>query len=260
MAERVGAEELGAILGTAIEAALAAGRLLLNERESAINSIDTKRHMNDLVTAADKAAEKLIVDRIKYDHPDHGIIGEEGERTNPDSRTQWVIDPLDGTTNYVHGSGPYAVSIGVERDGVPIVGVIHVPATGETFSAAQGCGAFNNNERLSVSGATDLDTAVVGFDGPQEYMRDSSMKLAGTRLRAVRSFGSCAVAMAWVAAGRLDAFWIRNVGHWDISAGVVIIREAGGWVGAIDGSDPTPQETVGASPGIAEALRSVLAP
>lgn len=260
MSTRVDAELLGSLLGTAIEAALAAGKLLMAQREDALATVETKRDINDLVTAADKAAERLIVERIQLHHPDDGIVGEEGERIHPDAAIQWLIDPLDGTTNYVYGSGPWAVSIGVEHDGVPIVGVIHIPAFGETFSAARNCGAFLNDARLQVSTLEQLATAVIGFDGPTWVHHGHGVLLSelGNDVRAVRRIGSCAVSMANVAASRFDGFFVHDVGPWDISAGTVIVREAGGWVGDSTGGPPTTSETIACGPGIAGALQQLL--
>ena len=250
------------LLEMAVELAHQAGTLLLERRAEARLHTEGKKNVNDLVTAADRASERLIVERIRAARPSDGIIGEEGNRTNPESPIQWVIDPLDGTMNYVHGCGPFAVSIGVEVAGEPQVGVVRVVLTEETFSAIKGNGAYCNGKLLSASKVDTLATAVIGFDGATEPdVRKKQATILSKMLSEVRDFrriGSCATSMCWAAAGRFDAFFQHGSGHWDISAGTVIAREAGAWVGSRDDDVPTPAETLVAAPGISDALRKAI--
>jgi myo-inositol-1(or 4)-monophosphatase len=239
------------------------GQLLRDLRATAVLNPDTKSSANDFVTEADRAAEQKVVASIRSFRPDDGIIGEEGERTNPGARMQWVIDPLDGTTNYIHGSGPFAVSIGVELDGVPVAGAIHTVLSNETFVGIQGRGAYCNGNAISASAKDDLARAIVGFDGSTDsVVRNKQAELVQRLLPEVgdlRRIGSCCTDLCWVAAGRLDGFFNHGAGPWDISAGTVIAREAGAWVGSSAGDFPTTAETIAAGPLLALALRHHIA-
>ena len=247
---------------TANDLAVRAGELLLDYRLQVIGQAVGKKDVNDLVTAADQASEKQVVAGIRSAWPAHGIIGEEGSTLNSNSRIQWVIDPLDGTMNYVHGCGPFAVSIGIEFDGVPVAGVVHVPLTEETFSAVLGQGAHCNGVALTASDKADLATAMIGFDGSTAVaVRQRQSAIATSMLpkvRDLRRIGSCSISLCWVAAGRLDGFLQHDGGPWDISAGTVIAREAGAWVGSSHGDVPTTAETLAATPGIAAAFRQAV--
>ena len=255
-------DTLTTLLTTAEKLAEEAGKLVLDFREDARRRPVTKADINDLVTEADRAAERLISDGINSARPDDGIVGEEGQRHNPESKVQWLIDPIDGTTNYVHGCGPFAVSIGVEIDGVPAVGVINSLWTSEIFTAAQGRGSYCNGERVKVSAATDLATALVGLDcSTDRKVRERQVQLLGrlmTGVREIRRLGSCAYEMCLVAAGRLDAAVNNGGGPWDYSAGTIIAREAGAFVNIRKTDGLAGAETWAVAPGIRDAFQSVM--
>lgn len=201
----------------AVELAEEAGRLLLDAIPSGQES---KSSPTDLVTDADRAAEEYIVERLRVDRPDDSIIAEEGSLSEGTSGIRWVIDPLDGTINFVYGIPQWCVSIGVE--GAARIGVIHDPNKGETFTDA---------DRLEPSQETDLAGALVGTGF--SYSADIRAKQATTlqrvlpKVRDIRRAGSCALDLAWVACGRFDAFYEEDTYHWDISAGIALIESAG---------------------------------
>ena len=252
------AKSLTELSTIAKQLAESAGELLMDYRTK-ITQVSTKSNINDLVTEADRESERLVADGIRSARPMDGILGEEGARTNPESRIQWIIDPLDGTTNYLYGCGPFGVSIGVELDGQAVVGVVQAPLTNETYSAIIGQGAFCNDTMLSLTQKKDFATAIIGCDGSTDAeVRIRQAKIVSrvfTGIRDLRRIGSCAISMCWVAAGRYDGFFAHGVGQWDISAGTVIAREAGAWVGSAASDVPTLAETIVAAPGIVEELR-----
>jgi myo-inositol-1(or 4)-monophosphatase len=196
------------------------------------------KHKADLVTDADRASEALIVERIRANFPDAAILGEEGGVYPGSGRERFIVDPLDGTTNYAHRYPLFCVSIAYERDGVLEAGAICAPVLGELFAARRGAGATLNGARIAVSPIDDVANALVctGFV-PSRYERNAAnfAKLS-TIAQAVRRDGSAALDLAFVAAGRFEAFWEWDLRPWDMAAGAVIIEAAGGTVSAIDGS------------------------
>lgn len=193
----------------------------------------------DLVTEMDVAAEKVIVDAIRAAYPDHAILAEESGVTEGAAGYRWVVDPLDGTTNYAHGLPLFCVSIGLEKDGEPLLGVIYAPMLDELYAAEVGKGASLNGKPIKVSAIETLERSVLVTGFPPE-VREKATNLAAftsfiTRSQAVRRLGSAAIDMAWVAAGRFDGFWEPRLAPWDMCAGCVIIREAGGVVSGYDG-------------------------
>ena len=222
------------LLVVAITAARAAGTLLQQYARSGFQ-IEHKNPIN-LVTDADHAAEQCVIDHIRAHFPDHRILAEErGGGVPLPSRYHWIIDPLDGTTNFAHGFPVYAVSIGVECDGAGIVGVIYDPTRDELFTAQAGTGARLNGRSISVSSTNQLDRALVvtGFaydirDTPNNNL-DHFCRFA-LKARGVRRTGSAALDLCYVAAGRFDGFWEVKLSPWDMAAGCVILREAGGTI------------------------------
>lgn len=189
----------------------------------------------DLVTEMDVASEKLIIEAIRESYPDHAILAEESGRSDqPDSPYRWVIDPLDGTTNYAHGLPIFCVSIGLEKDGEPLLGVIYSPMLDELYDAEVGQGAYLNGQRLHVSQTTELGKAllVTGFPYDVKVKSDNVVHFTNFLLasQAVRRLGSAAMDLAWVAAGRFDGFWEPRLAPWDLCAGTVLVREAGGHI------------------------------
>jgi len=215
-----------------------AGALLLEKFKQRIGF--TYKGDADLVTAADKAAEKLITDRIRQQFPGHDLFGEEGTRTDTGSDYRWYIDPLDGTTNFAHGFPVFCVSLGLQCKGERIAGVLYDPTRDELFAAEKGSGAFLNGERMHVSKVNNLAECLTGTGFPSHKRHKNPniyfYHVITLRTHGVRRAGSAALDLANVAAGRLDAFWEFNLNPWDTAAGVVLVQEAGGRVTRFDGS------------------------
>jgi len=216
-----------------------AGALLLAKFKEGIGF--TYKGDADLVTAADRAAEKLITDRIRQHFPGHDLFGEEGTRTNSGSDYRWYIDPLDGTTNFAHGFPVFCVSLGLEFRGERIAGVVYDPTRDELFGAEQGSGAFLNGVRIKVSKVDNLAESLSGTGFPSHKRHKNPniyfYHVITLRTHGVRRAGSAALDLANVACGRLDAFWEFNLNPWDTAAGVVLVSEAGGLVTRFDGSE-----------------------
>ncbi len=195
----------------------------------------------DFVTRADRKAEKVIVEELKRARPKWGFHLEEGgEIAGTDGQHVWVVDPIDGTTNFIHGIPHFAVSIGVTRYGEPGAGVIFNPISDELFAAERGGGAYVNDRRLRVSGRRDISDAVIACGVPHRGRGDHAefrRELAQVQAKAagIRRAGTASLDLAWVAAGRLDGYWERGLKPWDICAGIVMVREAGGFAADIDG-------------------------
>jgi myo-inositol-1(or 4)-monophosphatase len=194
----------------------------------------------DLVTEADLASQQAVREELLGRFPNHGFLGEEGEKSLArNDRSLWIVDPLDGTTNYVHDCPPYCVSIGLEVDGELVVGCVYDPRMGEMFSAARGRGATLNGRPIKTSGTTELGNALLSTGFPadlrgHEWQLDRFRDFA-LRAGAVRRTGSTALNLAYVAAGRFDGYWGYSNNAWDVAGGVVLVREAGGTVTSIDG-------------------------
>lgn len=227
------------ILRTALDIARRSGEYLERHRGTALG-IDFKGAVN-LVTRMDRESEELIVSHISDIFPDHNVVAEEGGGRDLDSPWTWVIDPLDGTTNYAHGLPVYAVSIGVLYQGNPRVGVVHAPALGETFHALKDGGAYCNGEPIRVTRRERLDHCLLatGFPYDRQEKTDRYLKPFAyflTRARDVRRWGSAALDMAYVAAGHFDAFWEYGLKAWDTAAGDLLVREAGGRTSDFNGA------------------------
>lgn len=195
----------------------------------------------DFVTNADLRAEKILIAELQRARPAFGILAEEsGATAGDDPRNRWIIDPLDGTLNFMHGLPHFAISIGLERAGEIVAGVIYNPVTDDCFVGEKGQGAFLNNRRLRVSGRRMLQEAVLatgipfhGSAGHAEFLREISRVMP--QVAGIRRFGAAALDLAYVAAGRFDGFWETGLQPWDIAAGIVIVREAGGFVTECNG-------------------------
>jgi myo-inositol-1(or 4)-monophosphatase len=228
-------------LSSAVEVAVAAtqaGGAILRERFGSVLDIRYKGEI-DVVTEADIMAEATIVGAIREAFPDHQILAEEGSTggSNPDHR--WIIDPLDGTTNYSHGLPPFSVSVAYERAGAVQVGVIYDPTQTELFVASRGGGATLNGRPIHVSRVSILRRALVatGFPYEKELLPRALGQFAAfaQRSQAVRRIGSAALDLAYVAAGRFDSYWEASIRAWDIAAGILLVEEAGGTVTDITG-------------------------
>lgn len=229
------------MLNFAIETARAAGQILLEKYGRKIN-ISKKGDIN-LVTEADLASEKLIIERIRTHFPKHSILAEEsGEAVviGGENKFKWIIDPLDGTTNFAHGYPAFCVNIALEHEGEIIIGVTYDPTRNEMFSAEKGNGAFLNNRQIRVSETEKLSESllVTGFPYNFKEKENFARHLTDFLLfsRGVRRDGSAAIDMAYVACGRFDGFWEEGLNPWDVAAGKLLIEEAGGIVSYYDNS------------------------
>ena len=224
--------ELSQCLRVAIEAAKESGALLQRRPRSAM-MYTTKRHAADLVTRFDRASERTIHRIIRRRFPDHGMLGEEKTRTNAEAAYQWIVDPLDGTTNFVHDVPFFGVSIGLVHRGRPIVGVIYDPSQRELYTAAHGHGARMYGCQIRVSRARRLSESLLSTGFSSRFRRQPAPFLRWfvaleSRAHAVRRMGSTALSLAYVAAGRQDGFYEQDLWPWDIAAGMVLVEEAGG--------------------------------
>lgn len=224
--------------------ALEAGNIALSERENMSDSAIHYKNDKDIVTDVDRKIENFIVREIQKTYPEHGILGEEhGRSGNSDSEYLWVIDPIDGTTSYAHGQFYYSVSIALLKNSKPILAAVYAPRLNENFTAALGKGAFLNGKRIYVSKRDKLINSVLatGFACLRAGMEDNNLPAFNRivpKLRGIRRCGSAALDMANVACGRFEGFWERNLNLYDIAAGDLIVREAGGMVTDFhDGSD-----------------------
>jgi myo-inositol-1(or 4)-monophosphatase len=209
------------------------------------HTIETKSSEIDLVTEVDRLSENRIIERIREARPTDAILAEETASHSGTSGVQWVIDPLDGTTNYAHGFPHYCVSIGIEREGVREIGVIYDPMKEELFSALRGHGAQLNGRRIQVSKTDQLTRALLGtgFAYNVHKAAEDNLEFFGRfikRARAVRRAGSAALDLAYVACGRFDGFWELTLHPWDVAAGILIVEEAGGKVTDLEGGPPDP--------------------
>src|SRR5712691_8610733 len=232
-----------ALINVMVKAARRAGRSLKRDLGEIEHLQVSLKGPANFVSLADKRAEEMLYDDLIKARPGYGFIGEEGgAREGADKSHTWIVDPLDGTTNFLHGIPQFAISIALERDGVIVGGLIYNPANDELYTAERGKGAFLNDRRLRVAARRRLEDAVVacglphrGRGGLAEFRREFATvqeKVAG-----LRRFGAASLDLAWVAAGRIDAYWERNLSPWDLAAGILMVREAGGFVSDLDGDD-----------------------
>ncbi len=227
----------------------------------------TRKGAADFVTAADHRAEQVLFEELSKARPKYGFLMEErGEIVGADNSNRWVVDPLDGTTNFLHGLPQFAISICLERDRQPQAGVIYNPASDELFWAEKGEGAWLNDKRLRVSSRKTLEECLFatglpfkGRPGRERSLKEIDRVLGETA--GIRRYGSAALDLAFVAAGRFDAYWERDLNPWDVGAGVLLVREAGGHVSEIEGG-PRPMHAgsiIAANAEIFEKAKALIA-
>jgi myo-inositol-1(or 4)-monophosphatase len=232
-----------ALLNVMVQAAFKAGRTLKRDFGEVERLQVSVKGPGNFVCAADHRAEEILRQELGKARPGYGLLCEESGRTEGTDKTHtWIVDPLDGTTNFLHGIPHFSIAIALQREDAMVAGVVYNPVLDELFTAERGKGAFLNERRLRVAARTRLADAVVacglphyGRGGLAEFRREFAAvqeKVAG-----LRRFGSAALELAYVAAGRLDAYWERNLSPWDMAAGLLLVREAGGFVTAIEGGD-----------------------
>jgi len=232
-----------ALLNVMTAAARKAGRSLKRDYGEVANLQVSMKGPANFVTAADCRAEEILHTELNKARPGYCFLGEEGGRRDGDDKSHcWIVDPLDGTTNFLHGIPQFAISIALEREGVIVAGVIYNPANEELFLGERGKGAFLNDQRLRVAARRRMSDAVVACGMPHFGRGDlalfrSEIAAVQERVAGLRRFGAAALDLAWVAAGRFDAFWERDLSPWDMAAGILMVREAGGFATDLDGED-----------------------
>jgi myo-inositol-1(or 4)-monophosphatase len=259
------------LLELARSAAQEAGRMLASRRPAGPlgrpDVADTKSSPTDVVTEMDRAAEALITGRLLAERPSDAILGEEGGESGH-GRVRWIIDPLDGTVNYLYGLPDWAVSIAAEVDGVVVAGVVAVPARDEVFTAVRGgggwlCAAGRPPLAARCNSPVPLHQALVGtgfgYAAARRVVQGEVVAAVLPRVRDIRRGGSCAVDLCSVAMGRLDAFYERGVNYWDFAAGGLVATEAGAHLGGLHGQPASPELAIAAEPGLFADLHGLLA-
>jgi myo-inositol-1(or 4)-monophosphatase len=270
------------LLQIAVTVARSAGVLLLDGLHRTRASVRTKSSGTDMVTEMDLASESLIAASLHRQRPSDAILGEEGARQEGSTGVRWIVDPLDGTTNYLYAWPAFAVSIAAEVDGRVVVGVVHDPSRAETFAAIRGVGAWlsRSDDSASADGAPDRSPAQGGgtslrLDAPPRladalvgtgFNYDAALRARQAEVltrvipvvRDIRRAGAAALDLCWVAAGRVDAFFEAGLQPWDWAAGALIASESGAWVGDLEGGPPSRSMTLAAAPELAGRLRALL--
>jgi myo-inositol-1(or 4)-monophosphatase len=234
---------VSALMNVMLGAARKAGRSLARDFGEVQQLQVSLKGPANFVSAADTRAEDILHKELAHARPGYSFLFEErGAVAGADSTHRFIVDPLDGTTNFLHGIPLFAISIALERDGELVAGLIYNPASAEVFTAERGKGAYLNDRRLRVAARTELADCVVVTGIPHRgkadqdvFLREAQAVMAATA--GIRRTGAAALDLAWVAAGRFDGYWERNLRAWDLAAGIVILREAGGYVSDIDGKD-----------------------
>jgi myo-inositol-1(or 4)-monophosphatase len=257
------------LLALAVDTAREAAALVARGRATAADQVDVKSSPVDVVTAVDRASERLVVDRLLAARPDDGVLGEEGAAREGRSAVRWVIDPIDGTVNFLYGLPAYAVSIAAEVDGAAVAGVVLNVATGELFSAVAGGGArltlpgAADPVRLAVSSPPSLEQALVatGFGYRVEQRRAQGAAVAELlpQVRDIRRFGSSALDLCALAAGRVDGYYESGLNPWDHAAGALIASEAGAVLAGLPGRPFAEPMAIAAAPSVAGPLTELVA-
>jgi myo-inositol-1(or 4)-monophosphatase len=237
-----------ALLKVMIDAARKAGRKLARDFGEVTELQVSKKGPADFVSAADLKAEQTIFEELSKARPGYGFLGEErGLVEGTDKTHTWIVDPLDGTTNFLHAIPHFAVVIALEREGEVVAGVAHNPVTNDTYWTEKGKGCFNNDRRLRVAARRKLDDCLfatgvpfMGKPGHGQFLKELH-QISG-RVAGVRRFGSAALDLAWVASGQYDGYWERDIKPWDVAAGGLMVLEAGGAVTAVEGGRFSPNE------------------
>jgi myo-inositol-1(or 4)-monophosphatase len=262
MQARVSDIDLTTLLHVAVDAALDAGSLLVARFRTDVEGIGSKSSSTDMVSDADREAEASIRERLRAARPDDAILGEERGDEPGSSGLRWIVDPLDGTTNFLFGIPQWCVSVACEDERGGIVGVVHDPVRGETFTATRRGGAFRNGVPIHVSVKTDLGDSLIatGFSYlPVERAAAAEILIRVLpRVRDVRRAGAAALDLAWTAAGLFDGYYEAPTHRWDWAAGAVLVREAGGTVSEMPAIGPSGPGLIAAGPALHDALRSLV--
>jgi myo-inositol-1(or 4)-monophosphatase len=235
--------QTSALMNVMIAAARKAARALTRDFGEVEQLQVSRKGPSDFVSAADLKAEKTLYEELAKGRPGYGFLMEErGEVAGTDKTNRWIVDPLDGTSNFLHGIPHFAISIALEREGVLVAGVVYNVVRDELFWAEKGAGAYLNDRRLRVAARGEMRDALIatgtpwnGKPGHETFLAECGRVIGATA--GIRRFGAASLDLAYVAAGRFDGYWERNLSPWDVAAGAVIVREAGGFVKEIDGGD-----------------------
>ena len=232
-------------------------------RAEAITDVQTKSTDTDVVTAADKAVERQVVEALRRERPGDGVLGEEyGDSEASTGAVRWILDPIDGTVNYLYGLPQYAVSLAAEVEGTVVAGVVHNAATGDEWTATVGGGAWRGDRRLGGSARTTLDQALVGtgfgYDPARRAHQGAVVAKLITRVRDIRRFGAASLDLCMAAEGSIDAYFEKGLNPWDHAAGGLVATEAGLRVSGLDGRPAGGDMLVAAPPAIFPALHDVL--
>jgi myo-inositol-1(or 4)-monophosphatase len=251
------------LLALATRIAREAGELLLDHYQHSATGIETKTTPTDPVSDADRASETFILGEIRSARPDDGVISEESERRRPShSGYTWIVDPLDGTVNFLYKIPVWCVSIAIHDEHGPLIGVVHDPNQDEQFSALRGVGATLNGEPITVSSQTDLSKALVGtgfsYDAKSRAVQADRIPRVLPRVRDIRRAGSAAIDLAWLACGRLDGFFEAPMKLWDRAGGEVLIQEAGGSISSLSPPIGDDVGLIAANPGLHKELRALV--
>jgi len=232
-----------ALLNVMIKAAQKASRALKRDFGEIEHLQVSVKGPANFVSAADRRAEEILRRELEQARPGYGFVGEEGGPHEGSDRThRWIVDPLDGTLNFLHGIPHFAISLALEREDTIVAGLVYNPANDELFTAERGKGAFLNDQRLRVAGRSRLADAIIACALPHPSRGDTALTRSEhiavqEKVAGLRRFGAAALDLAWVAAGRIDGYWERNLSPWDMAAGIAVVREAGGFVSDLDGRD-----------------------
>ena len=232
-----------ALLNVMVKAARLAGRTLKRDFGEVEHLQVSLKGPANFVTAADRKAEEILREELSKARPGYGFVGEEtGRHEGSDATHLWIVDPLDGTTNFLHGIPQFAISVALEREGAIVAGLVYNPATDEMFLAERGKGTFLNDKRLRVAGRRRLADSVISCGLPHLGRGDlelnrREMAAVQEKVAGLRRFGSAALDLAFIAAGRFDGYWERGLSPWDMAAGILLVREAGGYVTDLQGKD-----------------------
>ncbi|MDQ4143786.1 MAG: inositol monophosphatase [Actinomycetota bacterium] len=250
------------LLDLAVAVATEAGALLLDRFRSDVGGVDTKSTPTDVVTEADRTSEDLVLNRLASTRPGDGVISEESEGRESESGLTWIVDPLDGTVNYLFGIPVWGVSIAVQDEQGPLAGVVIDPTRDEVFSTLRGGGSKLNGRPIRVTDADDLATSLVGtgfsYDSNTREMQAKRLVRVLPRVRDLRRAGSAAIDLAWLACGRLDGFFEAPMKVWDRAAGELLVSEAGGVVTPLEPPSGEDRGVVAAGPGLHGPLNDLV--
>ena len=226
-----------------VKACRKASKILIRDFGEIENLQVSLKGPGDFVTNCDKKVEKILIDELLKARPSYSILSEEIGEINNDDSFKWIIDPIDGTSNFLHGIPHFAISVGLEHNKEIVCGIIYDPIKDEMFTAEKGNGSYLNNQRMRVSSRPKLEDCIIFTGGPKHEAKNRELalkeyyKFSIKVLTPIRKLGSASLDMAYVAAGRCDGFWQRNLNYWDIAAGIILIKEAGGFITDFNGND-----------------------